>query len=189
MQHTHRDRVIAGGDDALLLLEHAPVVTLGRRGGTVDRARLAELATPVVSTDRGGLATWHGPGQLVGYPIVDLKRARVSVPAFIERLGALMVAVARDLGVSDVVYDPKRPGVYHGADKVGSIGLRIVRNVTCHGFALNIDNELAGFEAIVPCGCTGLGVATLASRSAEAPTLELARRAVERRVDAGALAW
>jgi lipoyl(octanoyl) transferase len=180
LQEAARERVLAGGDDELLLLEHDPVVTLGRRGGVVDREALARLATPVVETRRGGLATWHGPGQLVGYPIVHLERAHVDVTAFVRRLGALMLAIASRLGVDDAAYDDRRPGIYRAGRKLGSVGLHIHRGVTMHGFALNVDVDLAGFQAIVPCGFAGLHVSSLArelghpASLAEATTLAAA---------------
>ena len=162
LQEAARERVLAGAPDELLLLEHDPVVTLGRRGGVVDHEALARLATPVVTTHRGGLATWHGPGQLVGYPIVDLGRAHLGVPVFVRRLGALMLATASALGLPDAVYDDRRPGIYRAGRKLGSVGLHIHKDVTMHGFALNVDVDLAGFQAIVPCGFAGLDVSSLA---------------------------
>ncbi|TNF30964.1 MAG: lipoyl(octanoyl) transferase LipB [Deltaproteobacteria bacterium] len=162
VQEAARERVLAGGDDELLLLEHDPVVTLGRRGGIVDREALARLDTPVLETRRGGLATWHGPGQLVGYPIVALERAHVDVTAFVRRLGALMLAISERFGVADAAYDDARPGIYREGRKLGSIGLHIHKGVTMHGFALNVDIDLAGFQAIVPCGFAGLHVSSLA---------------------------
>ncbi|PIE19986.1 MAG: lipoate-protein ligase B [Proteobacteria bacterium] len=169
-QREARARVAAGGEDELLLLEHDPVVTLGRRGGVVDRAALERLATPVVETRRGGLATWHGPGQVVGYPIVDLERARLGVPAFVRRLGEVMIGACAALGVGEVVYDDDRPGVYRDGRKLGSIGLHIRRGVTTHGFALNICNTLDGFAAITPCGFADLVVSTVSrERGASVP--------------------
>ncbi len=182
LQEAARDRVLSGGDDECLLLEHPPVVTLGRRGGVVDRAALARLETPVVETARGGFATWHGPGQLVGYPIVDTRRARVSVPALVERLGMLMRAVASDLGLDDLVYDADRPGVYRGGKKLGSIGLHLAHGVTAHGFALNVCNALDGFRAIVPCGFGELEVSTVAAELGRALSMADAFAAAERRV-------
>ncbi len=172
LQHAARARVAAGGEDELLLVEHEPVVTLGRRGGAVDRDTLARLATPIVETRRGGLATWHGPGQVVGYPIVDLERGRVSVPAFVKRLGALMLETCTDLGLDGVVYDDDRPGIYRDGRKLGSIGLHIQRGVTLHGFALNVCNQLNGFQAITPCGFAGLVVSTLSRELNAALTVE-----------------
>ncbi len=169
-QHLARERVLAGGPDELLLLEHQPVVTLGRRGGVVDSARLAELGIPTVQTDRGGLATWHGPGQLCGYPIVDLRRRRLAVGDFVATLGHLLVGLSAELGV-DARWDPERPGVYVGPRKLGSIGLHVHRGVSTHGFALNVDCELAGFAAIAPCGATDLAMTTLAREAARPVTV------------------
>jgi len=162
LQEAARARVLAGGEDECLLVEHDPVVTLGRRGGAVDRAALAALDTSVVTTDRGGFATWHGPGQLVGYPIVDTRRARLPVPELVRRLGALMQRVAASLGLDDLVYDDARPGVFREGRKLGSIGLHLAHGVSTHGFALNVDNRLDGFAAITPCGFVGLPISTVA---------------------------
>lgn len=176
-QAAARDAVLAGGPDTLLLLEHPPVVTLGRRGGLVDRQALARLSTPVVETDRGGLATWHGPGQLVGYPIVDLRRARRTVPAFVAELGGLMTSICAALGLDGVAYDACRPGVYRDGRKLGSIGLHVHRGVTTHGFALNVCNSLAGFQAIDPCGDAALVVTTIARELGEDVALTRASEA------------
>jgi len=155
-----RARVLAGGPDELLLLEHEPVVTLGRRGGVVDEAALAGLGTPVVATDRGGLATWHGPGQLVAYPIFDLRRRGVGVPDFVRALGEGMVRAARAVGV-EAAYEDTRPGIYVEGRKVGSVGLHVTHGVTTHGISLNVDCDLAGFQAIEPCGDAALIITTL----------------------------
>ena len=175
LQDAARTRVLAGGEDECLLLEHAPVVTLGRRGGVVDEAALERLGTPVVKTDRGGFATWHGPGQLVGYPIVDTRRARLAVPELVRRLGEAMVRVSAACGVGDVIYDADRPGVFRDGRKLGSIGLHLSHGVSTHGFALNIDNDLDGFFAIVPCGFGDLQVSTLARELGRAVSLDEAR--------------
>lgn len=164
LQLEARERVLGGGPDELLLLEHEPVVTLGRRGGVFDSARLADLQIPVVQTDRGGLATWHGPGQLTGYSIVDLRRRRLAVGDFVATLGRLLEELGGQFGV-DARWDAERPGVYVGPRKLGSIGLHVHRGVTTHGFALNVDCDLAGFAAISPCGATDLTMTTLARES------------------------
>lgn len=165
-QAAARARVLAGGPDELLLLEHEPVVTLGRRGGVVDQAALARLETPVVATDRGGLATWHGPGQLVAYPIFDLRRRGAGVPAFVRALGAAMVWAAGRFGV-EAEYDDARPGIYVQGRKLGSLGLHVSHGVTTHGIALNVDCDLAGFRAIDPCGDAALVITTLAAEGPE----------------------
>lgn len=172
LQHAARERVLAGGPDELLVLEHAAVVTLGRRGGVVNTERLAALETAVVRTDRGGLATWHGPGQLVIYPIVALTRRRLSVPAAIAWLGEAMAKVCRQLGVEAAAYDSERPGVYVHGRKIGSIGLHLRRGVTTHGLSLNVCNDLAGFQAIEPCGDASLTVTTLSRELGRAVALD-----------------
>ncbi|MFO0748008.1 MAG: lipoyl(octanoyl) transferase LipB [Myxococcota bacterium] len=163
LQRAARERVLAGGEDECLLLEHDPVVTLGKRGGAVDREALERLATPVIATERGGFATWHGPGQLVGYPIVDTRRARIGVRELVTRLGDVMIGIASDLGLEGVTYDVDRPGVYREGRKLGSIGLHLTHGVSMHGFAINVTNSLDGFRAIVPCGYGDLAVTTIAA--------------------------
>jgi lipoyl(octanoyl) transferase len=194
LQLEAREAVLAGGEDRCFLLEHDPVVTLGKRGGLVDEEALARLETPVIQTDRGGFATWHGPGQLVVYPIIDTLRARIGVRRLVRALGAIMQGIASDLGVSDVIYDDARPGIYRNGKKVGSLGLHLSRGVTMHGFALNICNDLHGFRAIVPCGHADLQVTTLALEAhghqghhghagpPAPPTMEAAYASAERRL-------
>lgn len=182
LQEEARARVLAGGDDECLVLEHEPVVTLGKRGGLVDRAALERMGTPVVQTERGGFATWHGPGQLVAYPIVDTLRARVGVRRLVRALGALMLGVAADLGLTDLVYDDERPGVYRDGKKLGSLGLHLSRGVTMHGLALNVCNDLDGFHAIVPCGFAELQVSTLSRELGREVSLAAAMDALERRI-------
>ncbi len=176
-----RQRVLDGGGDELLLLEHEPpVVTLGRRGGLVDGPALARLGTEVIQTDRGGLATWHGPGQLVGYPVVNLKRLGWDVSRIVRHLGATMKSVAESYGVTDVWYDDARPGIYVDGMKLGSIGLHIHRGVTTHGFALNVCCDLEGFQAIEPCGDATLQLTTIARQtSVRATVAEVAERTAE----------
>lgn len=180
LQEEARARVLAGGDDEGLLLEHDPVVTLGKRGGLVDEAALARLGTPVVRTDRGGFATWHGPGQVVAYPIVDTLRAKVGVRRLVRALGSLMLAVASDLGLHDLLYDDERPGVYREGKKIGSLGLHLSRGVTMHGLALNVCNDLDGFRAIVPCGYADLQVSTVSRELGHLVSVEAAFVSLER---------
>jgi lipoyl(octanoyl) transferase len=174
-----RERVLSGGPDEVLLLEHEAVVTLGRRGGEVDAAALSRLGVPVVQSDRGGLATWHGPGQLVGYPIIDLRRRHLTIRDFVAVLGRLLEALAAELGVA-ARWDPRQPGVYVGDRKLGSIGLHVHRGVTTHGFALNVDCDLAGFGAIAPCGVARLAMTTLAAETGRAVSLDAVREAAAR---------
>ncbi|HEY0373927.1 MAG TPA: lipoyl(octanoyl) transferase LipB [Amnibacterium sp.] len=152
--------VVAGGPDALVLCEHEPVFTAGKR--TVADERPVD-GTPVVDVDRGGKITWHGPGQLTGYPIVRLKEP-VDVVAFVRDLEAMMIAVAADFGVTGERVEG-RSGVWvrtaGGWDKIGAIGLRVQEGVTMHGFALNCSNDLLPYAAIVPCGIRDAGVTSL----------------------------
>ena len=152
------------GPDVLMLLEHPPVYTAGRRTRPGDRPT---DGTPVVDVDRGGLITWHGPGQLVGYPLVALGRP-LDVVDYVRRLEEALIAVVTGLGVPGAGRVDGRTGVWLPADdrgperKVAAIGVRVERGVTMHGFALNADPDLTWFDRIVPCGITDAGVTSLA---------------------------
>ncbi|OBF65492.1 lipoate-protein ligase B [Mycobacterium sp. 852002-51971_SCH5477799-a] len=158
------DARVAGGNDTLLLLEHPAVYTAGRR--TEPHERPVD-GTPVVDTDRGGKITWHGPGQLVGYPIIGLA-GPLDVVNYVRRLEEALIKVCADLGV-DAVRVPGRSGVWvPGTDsrpdrKVAAIGVRVSRATTLHGFALNCDCDLDAFSAIVPCGISDAGVTSLSA--------------------------
>jgi len=154
----HEQRVAGTAADTVLLLEHDPVYTAGKR--TEDWERPQD-GTPVVDVDRGGRITWHGPGQLTGYPIVRLPDP-VDVVAYVRRLEDALMAVAAAYDVETARVDG-RSGVWtaDGRRKVAAIGIRVARGVTMHGFALNCDCDLASFAAIVPCGITDAGVTSL----------------------------
>lgn len=156
----HAEVVEGGRPDTLLLLEHEAVYTAGAR--TARRERPTD-GTPVVDVDRGGKITWHGPGQLVGYPIVRLAEP-VDVVAHVRRLEHVLIGVLGEHGVDGYRVEG-RSGVWVrrplGEDKVAAIGVRVQRGVTMHGFALNCDNSLAGFRGIIPCGITDAGVTTV----------------------------
>jgi lipoate-protein ligase B len=167
-QLLRRDAVIRGvAADAFWLLEHPSVVTLGRRGGAVpSEAWLRGQGTELVATDRGGLATWHGPGQLVGYLMIDTRRLRLRVPAVVEAVEAgLIDALAR----WHIVADRRQgyPGVWVGDRKIASIGLHVREWVTMHGFALNLCPSLEPFSWIVPCGIVGVGVTSVTRECGE----------------------
>jgi lipoyl(octanoyl) transferase len=156
----HADVVAHRRPDTLLLLEHEAVYTAGKR--TEPHERPTD-GTPVVDVDRGGKITWHGPGQLVGYPIVRLAEP-VDVVAHVRRLERILIDVLRPLGVEGYQVEG-RSGVWVrrplSEDKVAAIGVRVQQGVTMHGFAVNCDNTLAGFRGIVPCGITDAGVTTV----------------------------
>ncbi len=146
--------------DTLLLLEHEAVFTAGARTSRTERP---SDGTPVIDVDRGGKITWHGPGQLVGYPIVRL-REPVDVVAHVRRLENALLDVVLSLGAPALLVEG-RSGVWVrrplSVDKVAAIGVRVQRGVTMHGFSLNCNNSLLPFSSIVPCGITDAGVTTL----------------------------
>ncbi len=162
LQREIAEERVAGGPDTLLLLEHPPVYTAGKR--TLPEERPAD-GVPVVDTDRGGKITWHGPGQLVGYPIVGLTEP-LDVVNFVRRLEEALITVCADVGV-DAGRVEGRSGVWVPGDdgrparKVGAIGIRVARGVTLHGFALNCDCDLGAFGGIIPCGIADAGVTSL----------------------------
>jgi lipoyl(octanoyl) transferase len=148
--------------DTVLLLEHPPVYTAGKRTNSWERPT---DGTPVVDVDRGGRITWHGPGQIVGYPITTLPDP-IDVVAYVRRVEQLLIDVSAEFSV-EVDRVEGRSGVWlpsdqYGPDrKVGAIGVRVARGVTMHGFSLNVDNSLDAYDAIVPCGIVDAGVTTL----------------------------
>ncbi len=158
----HEERVAGTGPDTLLLLEHPPVYTAGKR--TEPHERPFD-GTPVIDVDRGGKITWHGPGQLVGYPIVALPDP-VDVVAHVRRMEQALMGVCADLGVATARVEG-RSGVWVLADdrgpdrKVAAIGVRVARGVTMHGFALNCDPDMSAFSNMVPCGIPDAGATSL----------------------------
>lgn len=152
-----------GGPDVLMLLEHPSVYTAGKRTQPEDRP---VDGTPVVDVDRGGRITWHGPGQLVGYPIVGLSEP-LDVVDYVRRLEEALIRVAHDLGVTAAGRIDGRSGVWLPAGpgrperKIAAIGVRVQGRVTLHGFSLNCDPDLAAFDRIVPCGIADAGVSSL----------------------------
>ena len=178
LQRARRDAIVAGlAPDALWLLEHEPVITVGRRAVAELGERVGE--TPVVRTERGGLATWHGPGQLVGYLLVDSRKRGWSVKGIVHGLEGGVIAWLAERGVT-AARRSRAPGVWVGDDKICAVGLHFKRGVSMHGFALNLVNDLAGFAAIVPCGITDGGVTTLARLGVPAPTPAEAAASVAR---------
>src|SRR3978361_1350698 len=161
LQQELADARVAGGTDTLLLLEHPSVYTAGRR--TAAEERPAD-DIPVVDTDRGGKITWHGPGQLVGYPIIGLAEP-LDVVNYVRRLEEALIKVCAELGLEagrvdgrSGVWIPGRP-----ARKIAAIGVRVARATTLHGFALNCDCDLGAFNTIVPCGISDAGVTSLSA--------------------------
>jgi lipoyl(octanoyl) transferase len=183
--------------DTLLLLEHEPVITLGRGAKPANvlasRARLQELGVEQHETGRGGDVTYHGPGQLVAYPIFDLRPDRCDVRRYVRDLARVMIALSREYGIdasflegdaklvgvwADTASpakwpgDPRQAGGAVSAAKLGAIGVRISRWVTMHGFAFNVSTDLERFALIVPCGLAEYGAASLASLGAKTPRVD-----------------
>jgi lipoyl(octanoyl) transferase len=159
------ERQAGRAPDTLLLLEHDPVFTLGRNARR-ENVLLAEdllraRGFEVFDTGRGGDVTYHGPGQVVGYPILDLAPDRRDVHRYVRDLEEVMIRVCRDYGVSGSRV-AGLTGVWVGERKIGAIGVRIARWVTSHGFAFNVTTDLAPFDLIIPCGIQGRGVTSLA---------------------------
>jgi lipoyl(octanoyl) transferase len=164
LQRELADNRVAGGTDTLLLLEHPAVYTAGRR--TCEQERPTD-GTPVIDTDRGGKITWHGPGQLVGYPIITLAEP-LDVVNYVRRIEESLIKVCAGLGLDFGRVDG-RSGVWlpagdgKPARKVAAIGVRVSRATTLHGFALNCNCDLDAFERIVPCGITDAGVTSIST--------------------------
>ncbi|MFM1985191.1 MAG: hypothetical protein RLZZ295_357 [Actinomycetota bacterium] len=165
--------------NTLLLLEHPSVYTAGRR--TDDSERPTD-GTPVIDVDRGGRITWHGPGQLVGYPIVKLLKPTELV-GFVREIEAALIHVCADLGITAVRIEG-RSGVWiqdaQGDRKIAAIGIRVAKGVTMHGFALNVNPDLASFRNIIPCGITDADVTSLEIELGRTITIDEVAPLVER---------
>ncbi|MGD8331086.1 MAG: lipoyl(octanoyl) transferase LipB [Acidobacteriota bacterium] len=171
-------RAVAGGaPDELLYVEHPPTITLGRGASPqqmlASPSELADAGIAVVRTDRGGGATYHGPGQIIGYPIVDLRRRGLGVRAYLRALEAALATALSAVGV-DAFPRPGLTGVWTRMGKVAAIGVAVRRGVTRHGFALNQAPDLSAFERIVPCGLPE-PVTSLAQLGADASPATLQR--------------
>ncbi|MEV4137437.1 lipoyl(octanoyl) transferase LipB [Dactylosporangium sp. NPDC049742] len=167
--------------DTVLLLEHPSVYTAGKRTEPADRPF---DGTPVVDVDRGGKITWHGPGQLVGYPIVKLPDP-IDVVAYVRRMEQVLIDVCAEFGLPTVRVEG-RSGVWVAADgrgpdrKVAAIGIRVARGVTLHGFAINADCDLSRYDIFVPCGIRDAGVTSLSAELGRAVTVAEVLPVVER---------
>jgi lipoyl(octanoyl) transferase len=162
--------------DTLLLLEHPHVYTLGRNAGPENLLMsvewLASRGAEVFETDRGGDVTYHGPGQLVGYPILDLTQHQRDISWYMRSLEEVFIRTARDFGI-EALRCEGAPGVWVGTDKLTAMGVHLSRWVTSHGFALNVNTDLRYFEWIVPCGIRDKGVTSLAKLLGHAVDMEM----------------
>jgi lipoyl(octanoyl) transferase len=179
----HAALVAGTGVNTVLLLEHPSVYTAGRRTEAFERP---SDGTPVIDVDRGGKITWHGPGQLVGYPIVRLPQP-IDVVAHVRRIEQLLIDVCDELGLATQRICG-RSGVWIPADdrgpdrKIAAIGVRVSYRVTMHGFALNCDPDLSAFDRIVPCGITDASVTSLTRELGRRITVDEVTPLVERRI-------
>lgn len=177
----HGEVVAASRANTLLLLEHPSVYTAGKRTSLEDRP---VDGTPVIDVDRGGKITWHGPGQLVGYPIVRLAKPAELV-GFVRELEAGLIQVCQDFGITAQRIDG-RSGVWisdeNGARKIAAIGIRVASAVTMHGFALNVDPDLAAFGQIIPCGIADAEVTSIARELGREISVDEVLGAVEKHI-------
>ena len=187
-RHVHDQRVRGEIPDTCLLLEHAPVYTAGKRTTPLDRPAV-DPGAPVIDVDRGGNITWHGPGQLTGYPIVALGEP-VDVVAYVRSLEDAMIGACAEFGVPAGRVDGRR-GAWLLSDgdgrqdrKVAAIGVRVARGVTMHGFALNCDCDLTWYDRIVPCGISDAAVTSLSAVAGRPITVAEVIPVVERHLAA-----
>lgn len=178
----HAARCDGTRPDTLLLLEHAPIYTLGRSARpenicwSDDALREAGIAR--VSTSRGGDVTYHGPGQLVGYPIIHLGRRDMGVLDYITAIEATLIRALERCGLPGTGRDFRNRGVWVGNDKIAAIGIRVSHQVTAHGFALNVNTRLAHYAGIVPCGLADAGVTSLAKCLGRDVDMDIVKRHV-----------
>jgi len=182
MQKTlHAQRVRGEIPDTLLLLEHRPVYTLGTSASRdhvlFNEESLTKRGIDLVTTSRGGDVTYHGPGQLVGYPIVHLGDLGIKVLEYLTALEEIIIKVASRYGVN-VGRDSRNRGVWVGNSKLAALGIRVSRQVTMHGFALNVNTHLSDYSGIVACGLQGVGVTSLQQLSGAAVAMDDVKAAI-----------
>lgn len=179
----HAHVAAATCDDTLFLLEHAAVITTGRHAGmqhvTATKETLAARGIDVLETSRGGDVTYHGPGQLVGYPVVALQTGEQDLKGYVTALEEILIRTAADFGVVAERVEGLR-GIWVGQNKLAAIGIRIAKWVTSHGFALNVHTDLTAFDLMVPCGLHGRGVTSLARLCKHPPSMQQVESAVVR---------
>ena len=186
-QKCAHEAVVAGGEERLFLVEHSPVITFGRRAEAAAKnlvasaERLKEMGVEVVESDRGGDITFHGPGQLVVYPIVRLNSHGLSVGGYVRRLEEVMISALGEVGVA-AKKDDAAIGVWVNDAKIGALGVRIKRGVSLHGVAMNVTTDLRYFDLIVPCGLVGRAVTSLQKVLGKAPAMEKVKRVVVERM-------
>jgi lipoyl(octanoyl) transferase len=183
-KRTVRDLQAGTGGERFYLLEHPHVITLGRNASgdalIVDRATLGKRGYEIAETDRGGDVTYHGPGQLVGYPILALEDGRRDIRRFVNDLEEVLIRVLGDFDIRGERH-PDFRGVWTGGRKIASVGIRLSRWVTCHGFALNVTTDLSRFAVMDPCGIHGCEMTTMARELGFDPGMDGVKRSASRR--------
>lgn len=177
------ERIAGNIPDHLLLLEHPATLTLGRTDDVnnllVPEAVLKERGVAIYPTDRGGSITWHGPGQLVGYPIIDLGERDRDIHKYIRGLEEVIICTLRAFSIS-AGRDEKHVGVWVGGEKIAAIGVKVKKWVTKHGFAINVNSDLSHFSLINPCGITDKGVTSMADiLGHEVPMADVREKAID----------
>lgn len=175
-KETVRRRIAKEIPDTLLLVEHPPVITKGKMS-KAEHVVGKRDDVEVVSTPRGGDVTYHGPGQIVGYPIVDLTAVNLDLKKYLEKLEEVMIRAVAPYGI-EAGRQAGMTGAWVGDRKIGAIGVRVEKWVTSHGFALNANTDLGGFDLIIPCGLRGKGVTSIAREIGRDVDLDELRRSV-----------
>jgi lipoyl(octanoyl) transferase len=171
IQDEKLDNCLREGAESVLLLEHEPVYTIGRLPDKSSLRAIDQLPYPVFETNRGGQATYHGPGQLVGYPILDLRVRCRDLHRYLRKLEDLLIDLLLEFGIKGQKVEGKT-GVWVEDRKIASIGVGVRKWVTMHGFALNVASDLSGFLNIIPCGLSGVRMTSISSEAEEEVTVE-----------------
>jgi lipoyl(octanoyl) transferase len=174
IQEERLDDCLTRGEESVILLEHEPVYTIGRLLDKSSLRAVDHLPYPVFETNRGGQATYHGPGQLVGYPILDLRARGRDLHGYLRKLEDLLIDLLEEFGIPGRKIEGKT-GVWVQDRKIASIGVGIRKWVTMHGFALNVASDLSGFLSIIPCGLSGVQMTSISKESGTEVSLETVR--------------
>jgi lipoyl(octanoyl) transferase len=174
IQEERLDDCLTRGEESVILLEHEPVYTIGRLLDKSSLRAVDHLPYPVFETNRGGQATYHGPGQLVGYPILDLRARGRDLHGYLRKLEDLLIDLLEEFGIPGSKIEGKT-GVWVQDRKIASIGVGVRRWVTMHGFALNVASDLSGFLSIVPCGISGVQMTSISKEAGAEISLETVR--------------
>ena len=177
LQEERLDDCLNHGEESVILLEHEPVYTIGRLLDKSSLRIIDELPHPVFETNRGGQATYHGPGQLVGYPILDLRTRGRDLHCYLRKLEDLLIDLVKEFEINGEKVQGKT-GVWVRDRKIASIGVGVRKWVTMHGFALNVASELNGFLSITPCGLSGVRMTSISIESGHEVSLETVREKI-----------